>query len=220
MGRAPPTATADAPSSTPRRMPLRTDRRRAQRRVDELIIVHGRVDAMTERVLSSAACDSDGLFMRRLTPRYKRWLLRRARKQLRQRRRPMNWAWATVTDRAGERLARVLPHDVPDVLCLDKAYRETVGFIHDFRIRAARFPSLLVGAQLAKRGGRIGWIRNYQNFTMLREISPGAALLVAAEYDRSRALSGPLAAIELDKWDPSVRAALGALGFFGLLDVP
>jgi hypothetical protein len=129
--------------------------------------------------------------------------------------------WATLTDQAGERLARVLPHGVtPSVLCLDKAYRETVGFIHDFRIRAARFPSVLVRAQLAKRGGRADWIRNYQDFTKLREISPGAALLVAAEYDRTRRLSGPLAAIELDKWDPTVRATLGALGFFGLLELP
>jgi hypothetical protein len=158
--------------------------------------------------------------MRRLTYRYKHWLLRRARKELRRRRRGTNWMWGTLTERTGERLARVLPHDTPTVLCLDKAYRETVGFIHDFRIRAARLPSVLVRAQLAKHGGRVGWIRNYQDFTMLREISPGAALLLAAEYDRTRSLSGPLAAIELDKWDPRVRATLGALGFFGLLDLP
>ena len=75
-------------------------------------------------------------------------------------------------------------------------------------------------AQLAKRGGRVDWIRNYQDFTKLREISPGAALLLAAEYDRTRTLSGPLAAIELDKWDPTIRATLGALGFFGLLEIP
>src|SRR5262249_49496842 len=55
---------------------------------------------------------------------------------------------------------------------------------------------------------------------MLREISPGAALLLAAEYDRTRMLSGPLAAVELDSWDPKVRATFGALGFFELLDLP
>jgi hypothetical protein len=78
--------------------------------------------------------------MRKLTLRYKHWLLRRARKQLRQRRRGTNWMWATLTDQAGERLARVLPHGVtPSVLCLDKAYRETVGFIHDLEFGPLAF---------------------------------------------------------------------------------
>jgi len=75
--------------------------------------------------------------------------------------------------------------------------------------------------QLARRSGRIGWIRNYRNFKSLQEISPGAALLVAAEYDRSRIISGvPLSVVDLHNWNPRVYATLHGLGFFNLLDLP
>jgi hypothetical protein len=158
--------------------------------------------------------------MRRLTLRYKRWLVRRATAEVRKRKSPRKWVWGTVTAKSGERLSRVLPHDTPPVMSLDTAYRETIGFIHDFRLRVSNYPSIKLRAHLAHHGGRIGWIRNYQDFKSVREISPAAALLMAAEYDRTRLISGPLAVVDLDKWDPEVRATLGALGFFELLDLP
>jgi hypothetical protein len=160
--------------------------------------------------------------MRRLTYRYQHWLEHRAHAELRKRRRGSGWKFALVASKQGEKLARVLPSgDLPEILCLDRAYTETVGFIHDLRLRTSRMPSAVLAKQLARSYGRIGWIRNYQNFKSLREISPGAALLVAAEYDRARTVSGaPLSVIDLHDWNPRVYATLQNLGFFGLLDLP
>jgi hypothetical protein len=170
-----------------------------------------------------AATDSAYLCtMRRLTPRYKHWLLRRTRYEARKRRRPSPWQTALIQTRAGVKLARVLADDtLPPILCLDKAYEQTVGFIQDLRIRTSRLPSRLVRTQIDAHRGRVGWIRNYQDFKTLREISPGAALLLAAEYDRARTLGGfPLATVDLKGWDDQVYATLSMLGFFDLLDIP
>jgi hypothetical protein len=73
----------------------------------------------------------------------------------------------------------------------------------------------------AHSGRGVGWVRNYQDFKSLKHISPGAALLVAAEYDRARTLGGfPLAAVDLSGWNPLVYSTLRMLGFFELLNIP
>jgi hypothetical protein len=160
--------------------------------------------------------------MRRLSPKYKHWLLRRAYYAARKRRKPSSWKWAVVDSRVGQRLAKVVPGSkLPSVLCLDEAYLETVGFINDLRIRTSRFPSGTINRQLATHGGRRGWVRNYQDFNPLHKISPGAALLLAAEFDRARTLGGlPLAVVDASGWDSRVRATLSMLGFFDLLNLP
>jgi hypothetical protein len=157
--------------------------------------------------------------MKRLTPRFKSWLVYRARKHFRPRR-DSRWRWATVATQQGLRLNRVLPQAMPARLCLDRAFGETVGFIAGLRRRTMRMPGPAVQYEMARRRGRRGWLRNYQDFSCLREISPGAALLTAAEYDRARQLTGiPLSVVDLERWDADVYATLQALGFFAILDV-
>jgi hypothetical protein len=74
--------------------------------------------------------------MRRLTPRYQRWLKRRARNEARRRGVRFTWRTAVFATQTGIRLARVLPKDkLPPVLCLDKQYEQTIGFIQNFRVR-------------------------------------------------------------------------------------
>lgn len=160
--------------------------------------------------------------MRRLTPKRKQWLIRRARNEARRRGHQSAWKSVTVASPVGPRLVNVLPSSaLPQVLCLDKSYRETIGFIHDLRVRTSRLPPATIQRQLTKRGGRIGWIRNYQDFRSVTEISPGAALLIAAEYDRARTLIGsPLGVVDREGWNPEVHATLSMLGFFNLLDLP
>ena len=155
--------------------------------------------------------------MKRLTPRFKHWLVRRAQKR---RRRQSRWIYATVATREGTVVQHVRPSRMPERLCLDDAYDETIGFVAGMRTRWSRPPSLAVRQQMNRHWGRIGWIRDYQDFTSLHEITPGAALLLAAEYDRIRQLSGPLRVVDLEKWDEGVYDMLGALGFFDLLDLP
>jgi hypothetical protein len=160
--------------------------------------------------------------MRRLTPRYKYWLAHRARYQERKHGHRSPWRTAFIATRTGTRLAKVLPDDaLPPILCLDQEYEQTVGFIQNLRIRTSKLPSHAVKRQMNRHRGRVGWFRNYQDFKTLREISPGAALLLAAEYDRARTLLGfPLAAIDLQGWDQRVYATLSMLAFFDLLDIP
>src|SRR5258705_13483516 len=104
--------------------------------------------------------------MRRLTRRYKRWLIQRARNEARKHHFRDKWLTALIATRSGQRLAKVLPEGrLPPVFCLDDAYEETIGFIHDLRIRQNRLPPLM-----ALRGTRIGWVRNYHDFKTLQRI--------------------------------------------------
>lgn len=82
-------------------------------------------------------------------------------------------------------------------------YDETVDFLTDFRTKIfeEKCPTAL-------------------DFTTLKAISPGAALVLAAEIDRWRRLFKfkPMAS-ELDKWKPEIRKLLKQMGFFEVLDV-
>jgi hypothetical protein len=160
--------------------------------------------------------------MRRLTPRYKNWLMLRARNAARRRGVRRIWRTALIATSFGTRLVNVRESGaLPSVLCLDNAYNDTVGFIYDLRIRTGRTPPAAIQRHMLRHGGRIGWVRNYQDFRSLNEISPGAALLMAAEYDRARTIGGyPLATVDPDGWNPAVHATLSMLGFFDLLDLP
>ena len=157
--------------------------------------------------------------MKRLSPRYKNWLIYRARKPFRTRRQN-RWRWATVANQQGLKIARVLSQPMPTVLCLENAYESTVGFISELRLRSMLSPGPAVQLEMARRRGRVGWVRNYRDFSQLTDITPGAALIVAAEYDRARHLSGvPLSAVDTDQWHPEVYATLQVLGFFEVLGV-
>ena len=142
------------------------------------------------------------LQMRRLTPRYKHWLLLRARDAARRRGEQLKWRKAFIATRTGTRLANVRAGNrLPPVLCLDKAYGKPSGSSTTFAYGRPRYLLLRFGCRMAKHGGRIGWVRNYQDFKSLTEISPGAALLMAAEYDRVRTLGGfPVATVDLEGW--------------------
>jgi hypothetical protein len=159
--------------------------------------------------------------MRRLTPRYKQWLAKRARYESARRGRATRWVVSRVAWASGGRLVRTIdPEKLPPVLCLDDAYDDTIAFIHNLRLRTRRTPAAAVYRQMRRHKGRVGWLRNYQDFKSLRHISPGAALLVCAEYDLFRQLAGvPLSVIDLEDWDDRVFATLSQLGFFNLLDV-
>jgi hypothetical protein len=160
--------------------------------------------------------------MRRLTPRYKQWLRFRARNEARRKGHRGVWKIALIATQFGERLARVRTDDVlPPILCLERELEQTVGFVYDLRVRTSKLPSALIRRQMVKHRGRIGWVRDYQDFKSLKEISLGAALLLAAEYDRARILGGfPLATVDLRGWDPKVYETLRMLRFFDLLNLP
>lgn len=121
-------------------------------------------------------------------------------------------------NRDERRVRTLIP--MPSVFCLDENFAETSLVLNRIRRSAA-------GCRFARRR-----LRNQQktpgsidanaafDFRTIRSISPAAALVLAAEYDRWRTLSGrKLFTYRLPEWDPNVRSILIDLGFLDLLDV-
>lgn len=64
-------------------------------------------------------------------------------------------------------------------------------------------------------------VKLYSDFRMIETMSPAAALVVAAHYDRGRQLAGDAINVyDYDDWKPAVRLTLEQVGFFDVLDVP
>lgn len=62
---------------------------------------------------------------------------------------------------------------------------------------------------------------SFSDFRGILSITPAAALVVAAHYDRQRQLTDhKIKVYEYQDWQPQVRAVLEQVGFFDILDVP
>lgn len=92
--------------------------------------------------------------------------------------------------------------EAPKHLDLRDNFAKTVEFLETVRACA---------------GSMVG--KFYVDFTTLETLTPAAALLVVAEFDRWRELERGqrLGPIDIDKWDPTVRNRLLDMGFFELL---
>ena len=114
-----------------------------------------------------------------------------------------------VTKAWAERGGVQLPSD----FCLNNNTDAVVTAISS--IRETLFTTTRAGRRI--RSGRISkWI----DLASIRRISPSAALVLAAEFDRARTLSGKgLVAVDVHRWRPDVRQTLDDLGFLDLLDV-
>jgi hypothetical protein len=128
---------------------------------------------------------------------------------------------ALLTTSSGTRTVRVLGSGkLPAVMCLDLNFTETIDFLRDLRIRTSHRARGRLLRPSGKRQARIGWVKNITDFSTMRSISAGAALMLAAEYDRISRLSGLIpATVDIHLWDAEVKATLAGLGFFDLLDL-
>lgn len=90
----------------------------------------------------------------------------------------------------------------PPTLNLSADYEATIEFLRSVRLLASELHSKFM-----------------VDFTSLKEITPAAALLVVAEFDRWRGRSKAkrLKPIDLERWAPSVRRRLNEMGFFAVL---
>lgn len=90
----------------------------------------------------------------------------------------------------------------PDILSLSRNYNQTIEFINNIRE---------YGVRQSKRLSI--------NFSRLKEIYPGAALVVAAEIDRWRRAKNFRPYLHREKyWNPTVRRLLDEMGLFDLVD--
>jgi hypothetical protein len=160
--------------------------------------------------------------MKRLTPRYRRWLLHRQR-STKSHRRDRDTLIHTIAREGSIRYARVggTRFDVPADFCLDSNRDEMLAFLSDFRKRMS-LPKKGWIPLPKSSGARTANIRGYYDFAAIQRITPAAALVFASEYDRVGRLSDaprPLYAIDIDKWNKDVLRTLRDIGFLSLLGI-
>ena len=88
---------------------------------------------------------------------------------------------------------------------MESNFNEVVGVIHRIRSQSGR-----------PQGDGV-----YIDFRKIRNLSPTAALILAAELDRWNQIKtrGRLQTVDAEQWDSTVRVLLRDMGFFGLLRV-
>lgn len=106
---------------------------------------------------------------------------------------------------------------LPEVFCLERNF---VGFIEFLRVMREKLDrTLLNPRQEARDRRRVG--RTFYDLAKVRHITPAAALMFAAEYDRALATrpSISLHTYNASMWKPEVRQLFDQLGLLELLQI-
>ena len=179
--------------------------------------------------------------MKRLTPRYRHWLLVHAKASDCRRQQSARWAkerqyrgWEVKSAppqkrvsvyRAGQYEEAILtgePRSVPAILSLGENYEETAAFLADIRggLTEGWQGYARLRAQKTRAGALPKRLRTYWDFTSIREITPAVALVIASEYDRVRRRQGWVPyAIDFENWKPDVRRLLDGIGFLDMVGI-
>ena len=161
--------------------------------------------------------------MKRLTDRYRRWLWHRQRYV---RRRHHHHSIVDVITNQGRwaTKASTKTRHMPAVLCFDRNGTETLAALADLRRRLrTRMRGIRGGTTVSKhRGAKPRWSGSYQKFETIKSITPSAALVLAAEYERAiiRSGGGSVRVIDAHKWQPEVIDILWDIGFFDIVGLP
>lgn len=150
--------------------------------------------------------------MKRISEKHKQYLIRRQLKQEKRRLRSKaiakhirQYGANSRPPAKGDSLFRkkVVTLSLPPVFNLNDAYDDSIAFIETLREYGVRS------------------VRRFKlDFTTLEEFGGAGALVLAAELDRWRRLSGlRLHTIDLDKWNPNILRLFHEMGLFSLLDV-
>ena len=158
--------------------------------------------------------------VKRLTPRYRKWLDARRRWEAGRRRRSQ-WHYGFLTNRQGTYAARLGTKSyTPAVLCFDSNFEETAKFM-DHVWRRATFPVRGgMSPRTSKHMSKLRVMTRYFDFSGVNRISTSAALVLASIYDVRRRYQGlDQQAVQLQAWNPQVRQTMRDLGFFALLGI-
>ncbi len=113
---------------------------------------------------------------------------------------------------SGHALKRI---PMPRHLCFEKNYDETANCLEMVR------ENLREGEELQAAGARFRMLPSYLDFAAIKQCSPSAALVLAAEFDKSRAVrTYDIPLINIDRWDRDIKRMLDDIGFFRLLGIP
>lgn len=106
---------------------------------------------------------------------------------------------------------------LPAIFCLDRNPVETVAFIENMQNGLLR-EAMDVRSKPRRKGSRR--ISSYFDFKSLEHISPTAALVLAATFDRRKYITkGKPHTIDEHLWKPEVASVLRSLGFHELLEM-
>jgi hypothetical protein len=161
--------------------------------------------------------------LRKLSPKRKQWLDARTRRHHR-RRRVHARSWTRVTylldGRTGT--ARAMARTpMPNVFCLEENYEESAACLAVLRKRLEVGTERAVRQEMFRQRRHIRTVGGYNDFTTIEKCSPSAALVLAAEYDKSRSIvkwNVPL--LDLPRWKSDLVTMLDEIGFFRLLEIP
>lgn len=107
---------------------------------------------------------------------------------------------------------------LPETFCLDENTSGTLKFLNEIWDEILQIRDRKPLVRRSKSQPPV--IRRYLDFTTVRYISPSAALVLAALFQRSKIVKGhKLSTIDEHKWTPYVAAVLRAVGFHDLLDM-
>lgn len=162
--------------------------------------------------------------MKKLTPWRRQWLRRRQLRALRQRKQARLKVPVFLTPQGSVAMKAARDEAFPAVLSFESAPKQTLEVLHNIRV------NLMAGVRRRKEGsagreflakGRKSIFSRYRPFESVRSISPAAALLLAAEYERFHKLTNTQQTlVNVHKWKPQVVSTLGAIGFFDLVGFP
>ena len=107
---------------------------------------------------------------------------------------------------------------MPEDFCLETNYAEVSAFLHDLRITT--HSNLEDWINKGRPRNRSKRVNDWHDVSTIKRITPSAALVLTAEYDRIRRISGSKwFAINIDKWSPEVLSVLDQLGLFEIMEV-
>lgn len=107
---------------------------------------------------------------------------------------------------------------LPREFCLDANHKETAQFLSNFRIATDdELDQWIRRGRPRKKSQRVA---RWFDFSTLEKITPSAALVFTAEFDRIRRISGsPMFAVDVERWRPEVAVVLDRLGLFQILEL-
>jgi len=172
--------------------------------------------------------------MKKLSVRYWKWLRFRARKSLRRKKlsikaesgsrariiRGAHHVTAWLGDVEEEVVSRRAPAVPPAELCVHSNPAETLSLLGRLRNslqlkNALNYPERYLWLRNAKTPRGLRSIPSYIDFSVIKRMSPAAALVVTAEYHRAAEIIGSAPpAIDLHRWGNGAFIPLFRLGFF------
>jgi hypothetical protein len=155
--------------------------------------------------------------MKKLSTARRRWLLKRSRNE--KRRRQAEPRTAVYHTKNGPQIVEIgSTRAMPETLCLKSDLNGTVSFFGRFRKDTLLSKARYSRSPTSKKRGRTKLLRNHFDFVPIKTISPGAALIMASEFDRIYAARKfHPSPINIERWDDEVYGTLFHLGFFQLM---